>query len=599
MIAELLSPRQSSFDNTRTIVVYQNGIFDAPKKTITIRSATLTLQMLLAKASELLQVSARRVFNYDGRELKDLSLVSNGDVLFFSEGEKFVTPVTTNDPTSSATVVQNFKLLKRLGEGSFGQVYYAKNTISQKEAALKLIVKKFTQNFADSVFSEIHCLESLNHRHVIQLHSVINAPEHMVLVMEYAQGGDLKTYIDERTTLDEKVCNRMFRQILEAMRYCHKQRIVHHDLKLQNILLMEKVDPNDVDNICIKIADFGLSQMQKPRGETDFRGGSLAYLAPEVFAGEKTDGAARDLWSCGIVLYALLTGKLPWGQCSSKEMKQKIVEYNGSLESFSVVFGQGLKKAIDAFGNADSTEKICEGKDGVKSLLFRLLRPNPAERPSSTATLSHRWLEKFLLHTRADGKSPSSPKPWAARVEGRETGSSLSDSTVASEPSPARNKSVYALANFDLTKDEVPPIKMTSEANKQGENVVQVVGSKTKNSAAGSSMLAQRRRWSLKSIETMKSTHDRPQIASAIHTKETSAFRSPVRSAGRLHRCFSLPNVGASTQKLEAQVLKWEEGSSGRRTTGNSPYILGVRRTPNVSSPLSPAARRKSPKDYV
>lgn len=606
MIAELLSPRQSSFGNTRTIVAYQNGMFNAPKKTITIRSAALTLQMLMAKASDLLNVSARKVFNYDGRELKDLSLVADGDVLFFSQGEKFVTPVTPNDPTSSATVVKNFKLLKRLGEGSFGQVYYAKNTISQKEAALKFIIKKFTQSFADSVFSEIHCLESLNHRHVIELYSVINAPEYIVLVMEYAKGGDLKTYIDERTSLDEKVCCRMFRQIMGAMRYCHKQRIVHHDLKLQNILLMEKVDPNDIDNVCIKVADFGLSQMQKPRGETDFRGGSLAYLAPEVFAGEKTDGAARDVWSCGIVLYALLTGKLPWGQCSSKEMKQKIVGYNGGLESFSVVFGQGLKKAIDAFGNADSTEKICEDKKGVKSLLFRLLRPNPADRPSSTATLSHGWLEKFLLHTRANGKSPSSPKPWAARVEGRETGSSLSDSTIASEPSPGRNKSVYALANFDLTKDEIPPMKMTSEANKQGAKVVHVVGSKSKNSAAGTSMLAQRRRLSLKSIETVNDTHDRTQISSAIHTKQTSAFQSPVQSvprqhgsAKRLHRCSSLPNVSASTHKLEAQVLKWEEGSSGRRPSCSSPYILGGRRMPNVSSPLSPTVRRKSPKDHA
>ena len=147
---------------------------------------------------------------------------------------------------------------------------------------------------------------------------------------------------------------------------------------------------------------------------------------------------------------------------------------------------------------------------------------------------------------------------------------------------------------------------MTSEANKQGAKVVHVVGSKSKNSAAGTSMLAQRRRLSLKSIETVNDTHDRTQISSAIHTKQTSAFQSPVQSvprqhgsAKRLHRCSSLPNVSASTHKLEAQVLKWEEGSSGRRPSCSSPYILGGRRMPNVSSPLSPTVRRKSPKDHA
>ena len=135
---------------------------------------------------------------------------------------------------------------------------------------------------------------------------MINAKDHMILVMEYAKGGDLKDYIMERRAVDEEVVCKVFNQIVDAIRYCHKQRILHHDLKLQNILLMKKItslqamDKADykthAQDVYVKIADFGLSTTFKD--DTSFKGGSLAYLSPEVLNKTKDyDSTLRDVFT--------------------------------------------------------------------------------------------------------------------------------------------------------------------------------------------------------------------------------------------------------------------------------------------------------------
>ena len=261
---------------------------------ISLEATSMTMYHLLQAAGKRLQIHARRVFNQEGRELDEVALIQSGDALFFSEGENFCKPPPQNQnsaQTKQRSIYDNYELLKQLGQGSFGMVFYSKHVLTHKEAALKFITKSYTPKFTDNIFSEIHCLEKLKHNHIIHLNGVINAKDHMILVMEYAKGGDLKDYIMERHEVNEEVVCKIFNQVIDAIRYCHKQRILHHDLKLQNILLMRKItsikpldktaEKTHAQDVCVKIADFGLSTTFKD--DTNFKGGSLAYLSPEVF----------------------------------------------------------------------------------------------------------------------------------------------------------------------------------------------------------------------------------------------------------------------------------------------------------------------------
>lgn len=506
MISELLSPRREAFGVQKQVLCYENGQFGKGKKAIiTIRSASLSIPQLISVASKKLRINARRVFNYEGRELDDVALVANGDVLFFSSGEDFVLPNVNKaqEPGSPTTVVKNFELLKQLGEGSFGQVYYAKNAVTQQEAALKFIQKRFTSKFAESVFSEVHMLEKLNHQHIIRLHSVINAPDYMVLVMEYAKGGDLKGHIEGRNCVDEEICCKIFRQILSALRYCHKQRVVHHDLKLQNILLMQPIESSQ--DVCIKIADFGLSVMYKPGSDTGFKGGSLAYLSPEVFGKSRTEGSARDIWACGIILYALLSGKLPWGRGNSSHIKKQIQRYDGLQDSFFNVFGD-VENFRGGSGTAEATSPNSEldpnrndissamrnrsrriNKDGVKDLLNQLLRPNPIDRASLSTLHTHPWLEKFSTHTRPLGRS--SPKLWSQK--------------------PNQTK-----ASASLKKTMTSPL-MKGDHPSATANALELDESSKQESQSKLSKLAERRSWRVNSISTklrQKSDHNETEI---------------------------------------------------------------------------------------
>ena len=267
--------------------------------------------------------------------------------------------------------------------------------------------------------------------------------------MEYAKGGDLKDYIKEREEVNEEVVWKIFKQIVDAIRYCHKQRILHHDLKLQNILLMEKIVPSDeydelrninyIDNICIKIADFGLSTTFND--DNCFKGGSLAYLSPEVLNKTKNcDSTARDIWAIGIILFALCTGRLPWGKGTTEDVKKSILKYDGTRQNFTEIIHKIKKKqqkkqqrqkqkltdstnckTIDGtiVGTGDEDGKLDEVdseppiliSDEIQDILCRILRPSWNERATISLISQHSWLSKFDKHTHATVRSPKRSSP--------------------------------------------------------------------------------------------------------------------------------------------------------------------------------------------
>ncbi|SPO06699.1 probable serine/threonine protein kinase (SNF1) [Cephalotrichum gorgonifer] len=198
-----------------------------------------------------------------------------------------------------------YKIIRTLGEGSFGKVKLAVHHGTGQQVALKIIARKklISRDMAGRVEREIEYLQLLRHPHIIKLYTVIKTPTEIIMVLEYA-GGELFDYIVQNGRMKEAEARRFFQQMICAVEYCHRHKIVHRDLKPENLLLDE--------NLNVKIADFGLSNIMTDGNFLKTSCGSPNYAAPEVIGGKLYAGPEVDVWSCGVILYVLLAGRLPF-----------------------------------------------------------------------------------------------------------------------------------------------------------------------------------------------------------------------------------------------------------------------------------------------
>ncbi|KAK6530798.1 Protein kinase [Arthrobotrys megalospora] len=212
-----------------------------------------------------------------------------------------------------------YNIVKTLGEGSFGKVKLAVHQTSGQKVALKIINRRKLANrdMAGRVEREIQYLQLLRHPHIIKLYSVITTPTEIIMVIEYA-GGELFDYIVKHGRMDETQSRRFFQQIICAVEYCHIHKIVHRDLKPENLLLD--------DNLNVKIADFGLSNIMTDGNFLKTSCGSPNYAAPEVISGKLYAGPEVDVWSCGVILYVMLCGRLPFDDDYIPTLFKKIAQ---------------------------------------------------------------------------------------------------------------------------------------------------------------------------------------------------------------------------------------------------------------------------------
>ncbi|PHH88486.1 hypothetical protein CDD83_7468 [Cordyceps sp. RAO-2017] len=198
-----------------------------------------------------------------------------------------------------------YKIVRTLGEGSFGKVKLAIHHGTGQQVALKIIARKklISRDMAGRVEREIEYLQLLRHPHIIKLYTVIKTHTEIIMVLEYA-GGELFDHIVQHGRMNESEARRFFQQMLCAVEYCHRHKIVHRDLKPENLLLD--------DHLNVKIADFGLSNIMTDGNFLKTSCGSPNYAAPEVIGGKLYAGPEVDVWSCGVILYVLLVGRLPF-----------------------------------------------------------------------------------------------------------------------------------------------------------------------------------------------------------------------------------------------------------------------------------------------
>lgn len=198
-----------------------------------------------------------------------------------------------------------YVLHQTLGTGTFGKVKLATHALTGHRVAVKIINKRkiSSMDIGGRIKREIQFLRLLRHPHIIKLYEVIATPSDIIMVLEYA-GGELFQYIVDHGRLSESEARRLFQQIISATHYCHKHKVAHRDLKPENLLLDEFFN--------IKVGDFGLSNFMVDGDFLKTSCGSPNYAAPEVISGRLYSGPEVDVWSCGVILYVMLCGRLPF-----------------------------------------------------------------------------------------------------------------------------------------------------------------------------------------------------------------------------------------------------------------------------------------------
>jgi len=255
--------------------------------------------------------------------------------------------------------IGKYRLLKTIGKGNFAKVKLAKHIPTGKEVAIKIIDKtQLNPGSLQKLFREVRIMKTLDHPNIVKLYQVIETEKTLYLVMEYASGGEVFDYLVLHGRMKEKEARAKFRQIVSAVQYCHQKKIIHRDLKAENLLLDSEMN--------IKIADFGFSNEFVPGNKLDTFCGSPPYAAPELFQGKKYDGPEVDVWSLGVILYTLVSGSLPFDGSTLRELRERVLRG---------------KYRIPFYMSTD-----CE------NLLKKFLVLNPSRRASLEVIMKDKWM---------------------------------------------------------------------------------------------------------------------------------------------------------------------------------------------------------------
>ena len=237
--------------------------------------------------------------------------------------------------------IGNYILSNTIGKGTFGRVKLGIHLPTQKKVAIKILDREKIKDESDleRISREIHILTVLRHPNIAQLYETIFSERHIYIIMEYVEGHDLFQYIYSLQRLSEVKSSQLFRQLISTIEYIHTLGIVHRDIKPENILLNKQ-------KTILKLVDFGLSNSYKHGDLLKTACGSPCYAAPEMISGKEYDGLYSDLWSCGVVLYCMLVGKLPFDDEDIKVLYYNIKSANYFLPPFLSKVSQDLIRRI-------------------------------------------------------------------------------------------------------------------------------------------------------------------------------------------------------------------------------------------------------------
>ncbi|XP_010259770.1 PREDICTED: CBL-interacting serine/threonine-protein kinase 21 [Nelumbo nucifera] len=217
-----------------------------------------------------------------------------------------------------STKIGKYQLSESIGQGTFAKVKLALDTSTGQYVAVKIIDKKMVMQYKlmDQVKREISTMRLLNHPNIVRIYEVIATKTKIYIVMEYISGGQLSNKLSYLKRMTEQEARKYFQQLIDAVEYCHSRGVYHRDLKPENLLIDGKGN--------LKVSDFGLSALRKPGDLLSTICGSPCYASPEVITNKNYDGAAADVWSCGVILFELLAGYLPFDDINLMNLSRMI-----------------------------------------------------------------------------------------------------------------------------------------------------------------------------------------------------------------------------------------------------------------------------------
>ncbi|XP_057651028.1 serine/threonine-protein kinase 33-like isoform X1 [Diorhabda carinulata] len=262
-----------------------------------------------------------------------------------------------------------FEFREQIGHGTFGIVVQAIDKLTTKEYAIKIVSKYYSGTVClQEVYREIKILKSVFHENIILLDRVYETSKKIYMVFELCRETLLNKF-KSSCPLSEKTIKKIAKQLISAVRYLHKNDIVHRDIKMENILLATNPD-DESDEYFIKLTDFGLSVIKVGsgiRGMLRDRVGTILYMAPEILL-DRTYSELCDLWSIGVILYLLVFEKYPFSSSNEKELMRKICE-------------------------TEPDYVIKDINNDCIDLLKSILKKDPAERITAMEMSKHPWLE--------------------------------------------------------------------------------------------------------------------------------------------------------------------------------------------------------------
>jgi serine/threonine-protein kinase SRK2 len=269
--------------------------------------------------------------------------------------------------------MDKYKFVSDLRAGKYGKARLYEDIRNNEYVVIKFIenIRYITSYGQSEILNHI----KLNHPHIIGFKEVFLESDHLCIVMEYGNGGDLYDYIIKNDTVKEKQAHLIFKQIIYAVKYCHDNNICHRDIKPENILMTYRNLEDKHKIPIIKLCDFGLSKsydMFKP----NYVAGTPEYIAPEVLNRKSCDSAKADIWSCGVTLYVMLYGKYPF---------QDEV-YSGSLSKM-------IKNIMIC--KYRFPERIFVSRE-CKDLLNRIFIHDPEKRIDFDGILNHTWFARHF-----------------------------------------------------------------------------------------------------------------------------------------------------------------------------------------------------------
>ncbi|BAT73508.1 hypothetical protein LR48_Vigan813s000500 [Vigna angularis] len=264
--------------------------------------------------------------------------------------------------------MEKYELVEEnVGNGKVAVVKLMRHRETKEHVAVKFIPRDLTID--EMVAREIINHRSLRHPNIVQFKEVALTPTHLALVMEYAAGGELFYQVLYQGKIKEDNARYFFQQLIAGVSYCHDMEICHRDLKLENTLL----DGSPANRL--KICDFGYSKSNLLHSRTHSMVGTPAYIAPEIISGKDYDGKLADVWSCGVILYTMLVGTLPFEDKSDRQNLKKMVQRVSAVQY----------EFPDNVLSEDS-----------KNLISRIFVANPSKRITMKEIKSHPWFLKNL-----------------------------------------------------------------------------------------------------------------------------------------------------------------------------------------------------------